>query len=63
MANCINGINYDSIYDSAKNALSPNKIRHKTIYGIYVILADTLEYFSTSLPIPIEGGYDSMTYI
>tara|TARA_R100001369_G_scaffold32126_1_gene56755 strand:+ start:83 stop:253 length:171 start_codon:yes stop_codon:yes gene_type:complete len=56
MANCINGINYDSIYDSAKNALSPNKIRHKTIYGIYVILADTLEYFSTSLPIPIEVG-------
>jgi len=56
MANFIYGINYDSIYDSAKNALSPNKIRHKTINAIFVILADTIRYFSTLLPIPIEVG-------
>ena len=56
MTNCINGINYDSIYDSAKNALSPNKIRLKVFMAIYVNMADTLEHFSTLPPIPIEVG-------
>jgi len=57
MANFIYGSINDSIYDSQKNALSPNKIRLKRINGIFVILAGTLEHFFTSLPIPIEGGY------
>jgi len=57
MANFIYDSINDSIYDSAKNALSPNKIRLKVFMAIYVNMADTLEYFSTSLLIPIEGGY------
>ena len=57
MANFIYGSIYGSIYDTAKNALSPNKIRLKVFMAIYVNMADTLKYFSTSLPIPIGGGY------
>jgi len=57
MANFIYGINYDSIYDMTKNGVSVYVFNELSINGIYVILADTIEYFSTSLPIPIEGGY------
>ena len=57
MANFINGSINDSIYDMAKNGVSVNLFKGLGIYGIYVILADTIEHFSTSLPIPIEGGY------
>ena len=56
MANFINGSINDSIYDMAKNGVSVNLFKGLGIYGIYVILADTIEHFSTSLPIPIGGG-------
>lgn len=67
MANCIYDSINDSIYDMVKNGVSVNLFKGLGINGIYVILADTIEHFSTSLPIPIgggsRGGYDSMTYI
>ncbi len=50
-----------------KNGVSVYVFNELSINGIYVILADTMKHFSTSLPIPIEGGigggYDSKTYI
>jgi len=57
MANFIYGSINDSIYDMTKNGVSVNLFKGLGIYGIYVILADTIEHFSTSLLIPIEGGY------
>ena len=57
MANFIYGSIYGSIYDMTKNGVSVYVFNELSIYGIYVILADTIEHFSTSLPIPIEGGY------
>ena len=68
MANFINGSINDSIYDMTKNGVSVYVFNELSINGIYVILADTMKHFSTSLPIPIEGGgigggYDSKTYI
>ena len=56
MSNCIYDSINDSIYDMAKNGVSVNLFKGLGIYGIYVILADTIEHFSTSLPIPIDGG-------
>ena len=56
MSNCIYDSINDSIYDMVKNGVSVNLFKGLGIYGIYVILADTIEHFSTSLPIPIEGG-------
>ena len=57
MSNCIYDSINDSIYDMVKNGVSVNLFKGLGINGIYVILADTIEHFSTSLPIPIEGGY------
>ena len=57
MSNCIYDSINDSIYDMVKNGVSVNLFKGLGIYGIYVILADTIEHFSTSLPIPIGGGY------
>ena len=57
MANFIYGSIYGSIYDMTKNGVSVYVFNELSIYGIYVILADTMKHFSTSLPIPIEGGY------
>ena len=57
MSNCIYDSINDSIYDMVKNGVSVNLFKGLGIYGIYVILADTMKYFSTSLPIPIGGGY------
>ena len=57
MANFIYGSINDSIYDMTKNGVSVYVFNELSINGIYVILADTIEHFSTSLPIPIEGGY------
>ena len=57
MANFISGSINDSIYDMTKNGVSVNLFKGLGINGIYVILADTIEHFSTSLPIPVEGGY------
>jgi hypothetical protein len=56
MSNCIYDSINDSIYDMAKNGVSINLFKGLGINGIYVILADTIEHFSTSLPIPIGGG-------
>ena len=56
MANFINGSINDSINDMAENGVSVNLFKGLGINGIYVILADTIEHFSTSLPIPVEGG-------
>jgi len=67
MANFIYGSINGSIYDMTKNGVSVYVFKGLGINGIYVILADTMKHFSTSLPIPIEGGigggYDSKTYI
>ena len=57
MANFIYDSINDSIYDMTKNGVSVYVFNGLSIYGIYVILADTIEHFSTSLPIPVEGGY------
>ena len=56
MSNCIYDSINDSIYDMAKNGVSVNLFKGLGINGIYVILADTIEHFSTLLPIPIEVG-------
>ena len=56
MANFINGSINDSIYDMTKNGVSVYVFNELSINGIFVILADTMKHFSTSLPIPIEGG-------
>jgi len=56
MSNCIYDSINDSIYDMTKNGVSVNLFKGLGINGIYVILADTIEHFSTSLPIPIGGG-------
>ena len=57
MSNSIYDSINDSIYDMTKNGVSVYVFNELSINGIYVILADTIEHFSTSLPIPIEGGY------
>ena len=57
MANFIYDSINDSIYDSAKNGVSVYVFNGLSINGIYFILADTMKHFSTSLLIPIDGGY------